>query len=100
MRPRPGAIAAVDPGSEPADRIAVCDPALADAHAALAQYFRNEAAAVGTGLLAEHFLELVERHELASRNTASALLKGMLKYHIVRFVANDEGRRYTAGKSG
>jgi len=64
------------------------------AHAALAQYFRNEAAAVGTGLLAEHFLELVERHELASRNTASALLKEMLKYHIVRFGANGEGRRY------
>jgi hypothetical protein len=64
------------------------------AHAALAQYFRNEAAAAGTGLLAERFLELVERHELASRNTASAFLKEMLKYDIVRFVANSEGRRY------
>jgi hypothetical protein len=64
------------------------------AHAALAQYFRNEAAAAGTGLVAERFLELVERHELASRNTASAFLKEMLKYDIVRFVANSEGRRY------
>ena len=64
------------------------------AHAALARYFRNEAAAAGTGLLAERFLELVARHQLASRNTASALLKEMLKYDIVRFVANSEGRRY------
>jgi hypothetical protein len=64
------------------------------AHAALARYFRNEAAAAGTGLLAERFLELVARHDLASRNTASAFLKEMLKYNIVRFVANSEGRRY------
>ena len=41
-------------------------------HAALAQYFLNEAAAAGTGLLAERFLELVARHQLASRNTVSA----------------------------
>ena len=40
------------------------------AHAALAQYFRNEAMAAGAGLLAERFLELVARHDIASRNTA------------------------------
>ena len=64
------------------------------AHAALARYFRNEADDAGAGLLAERFLELVERHGLASRNTASAFLKEMLKYEIVRFVANSEGRRH------
>jgi len=64
------------------------------AHAALARYFRNEADDTGAGLLAERFLELVERHGLASRNTASAFLKEMLKYEIVRFVANSEGRRH------
>ncbi len=63
-------------------------------HAALAQYFRNEANEAGTGVLAERFLELVECHGLASRNTATAFLKEMLKYDMVRFVANSEGRRH------
>ena len=64
------------------------------AHAALAQYFRNEADETGAGLLAERFLEIVERDGLASRNTASAFLKELLKYEIVRFVAHSEGRRH------
>ena len=64
------------------------------AHAAVAQYFRNEAEEAGAGLLVERFLEIVERHSLASRNTASAFLKELLKYEIVRFVANSEGRRH------
>jgi hypothetical protein len=63
------------------------------AHAALAQYFRSEARDVGAGLLAERFLEIVERHEIASRNTAAAFLKEMLKYDIVRVVAGGAGRR-------
>jgi hypothetical protein len=63
------------------------------AHAALAQYFRSEAKEAGAGLLAERFLESVERHTLASRNTAAAFLKEMLKYDIVRFVENSEGKR-------
>jgi hypothetical protein len=64
------------------------------AQAALAQYFRNEAAEAGTGLLAERFLDLVVRHDLASRNTAAAFVKEMLKYGIVRYVAGSEGRRH------
>ncbi len=63
-------------------------------HAALSQYFRNEAKAPGVGVLAERFLELVEHHKLASRNTASAFLKELLKYEMVRFVAGSEGRRH------
>ena len=64
------------------------------AHAALAQYFRNEANGTGAGLVAERFLEAVERHGIASRNTASAFLKEMLKYDIVRFVVDSAGRRH------
>jgi len=64
------------------------------AHAAVAQYFRNEARAAGTGLLPERFVEVVERHGLASHNTATAFLKEMLKYDIIRFVASSAGRRY------
>jgi len=64
------------------------------AHAALALYFRNEARAARTGLLAERFVEAITRHELASRNTAAAFLKEMLKYDIVRFVASSAGLRY------
>ena len=45
-------------------------------------------------MVAERFLELVERHRLASRNTASAFLKELLKYDMVRFVAGSEGRRH------
>src|SRR3954454_10311368 len=60
---------------------------------ALALYFRNEANDTGAGLVAERLFEIVERHEIASRNTASAFLKEMLKYDIVRLVGNSAGRR-------
>ncbi len=64
-------------------------------HAALAKYFRNEANDPGAGVLAERFLELVEHHKLASRNTASAFLKELLKYDMVCFVVGSEGRRHS-----
>src|SRR5450432_1404220 len=65
------------------------------AHAALAQYFRDTAAAgAGAGLLAARVLDLVERHEIASRNTAAAFLRELLKYGIVRHVAGSEGNRH------
>jgi hypothetical protein len=62
--------------------------------AALAEYFRNEAGQAGTGVLAERFIDLIARHDLASRNTAAAFIKEMLKYGLVRHVAASEGRRY------
>ena len=37
------------------------------AHATLAQYFRNEASQAGSGLVAERFLDIAERDNLASR---------------------------------
>ena len=63
------------------------------AHAALALYFRNQASDAGAGLLAERFLDTVERQKIASRNTASAFLNEMLKYEIVGYVANSAGQR-------
>jgi hypothetical protein len=64
------------------------------AHAALAQFFRDVAVAgAGTGVLAARVLDLVEQHQIASRNTAAAFLREMLKYGIVRHVAGSEGRR-------
>jgi hypothetical protein len=66
------------------------------AHAALSQYFREAAAAAteaDAGLLAGRLIDLVVRYEIASRNTATAFLKEMLKYDIVRYVAASEGRR-------
>ena len=63
-------------------------------HAALALYFRHEADSRGAGVLAERFLEFVERHDLASRNTASDFLAEMHKYELVRFVAGSEGKRH------
>ena len=63
-------------------------------HAALALYFRNETTSPGSGLLGERFIEKVASLGLASRNTASAFLKEMLKYGIVRHVAGSEGKRY------
>ena len=63
--------------------------------AGLAQYFRNDAAqAAGSGMPAERFIEAVLKHRLASRNTAAAFVNEMLKYGVVRYVADSrEGRR-------
>jgi AraC-like DNA-binding protein len=61
---------------------------------ALAKYFRNEAEQAGSGVLAERFIELVLNHDLACRNTAGAFLQEMLKYGIVRHVADCENRRH------
>jgi hypothetical protein len=66
------------------------------AHAALALYFRSEAqeaGGAGGGLLTERFLEMVVRHDIASRNTASSFLKEMLKYDIIRVAANCASQR-------
>jgi hypothetical protein len=64
------------------------------AQAALSLYFRNEATLAGSGVLAERVLDQVVRHDLASRNTAAAFLREMLKYDLVRHVAASEGRRH------
>jgi len=65
------------------------------AHAAVALYFRDVAAnGPGGGLPMVRLLDIVERYQVASRNTAAAFLKEMLKYDIVRHVAASEGKRH------
>jgi hypothetical protein len=65
------------------------------AHAAVALYFRDVVAnGPGGGLPMVRLLDIVERYQVASRNTAAAFLKEMLKYDIVRHVAASEGKRH------
>ena len=64
------------------------------AQAGLAKYFRNEAMMAGAGVLAQHFIDVIVRHGIASRNTAAAFIGEMLKYGILRTVAASEGRRH------
>ena len=64
------------------------------AHAACALYFRDVIAnGPGGGLPMVRLLDIVEHYQVASRNTAAAFLKEMLKYDIVRHVAASEGKR-------
>jgi hypothetical protein len=46
------------------------------AHAALAQYFRNEAYEGGAGLLAERLLEIIERHDIRQPQHRLGLSQG------------------------
>jgi DNA-binding MarR family transcriptional regulator len=62
--------------------------------AALAKYFRNEAAMAGSGVLSERLVNVIVDQGLASRNTASAFIREMLKYGVVRHLAGTEGRRH------
>ncbi|MBR0706738.1 hypothetical protein [Bradyrhizobium liaoningense] len=71
------------------------------AHAAVAQFFRDVAVAgPGSGVLTARVLDLVEHHQIASRNTAAAFVKEMLKYGIVRHVAGSEGKRHRPVEPG
>jgi AraC-like DNA-binding protein len=64
------------------------------AQAALARYFRNEASQPGAGVLAERCIDLIGFQGVASRNTAAAFIREMLKYGIVRHVAASASRRH------
>lgn len=57
------------------------------AHAGLAIYFRQ-----GT-LTTARFLQLVEQHTVASRNTADAFIKEMLQYNYVELLPDNTDRR-------
>jgi hypothetical protein len=50
------------------------------AHAALAQYFRSASLAGAGGLQTAKFIDAIVAHGVASRNTADAFLKEMMKY--------------------
>lgn len=55
------------------------------AHAALALYFRRDVGDERSGFSAARFLDVVRDHKVASRNTADAFLKEMLKYDVARY---------------
>lgn len=57
------------------------------AHAGLAIYFRQGA------LTTARFLQLVEQHSVASRNTADAFMKEMLQYNYVEPLPDNTDRR-------
>lgn len=57
------------------------------AHAGLAVYFRQSA------LTTARFLQLVEQHSVASRNTADAFIKEMLRYNYVEPLPDNTDRR-------
>lgn len=59
------------------------------AHAGLALYFRQGA------LTTARFLQLVEQHSVASRNTADAFIKEMLQYNYVEPLPDNTDRRST-----
>ena len=56
------------------------------AHAGLALYFRQGA------LTTARFLQLVEQHSVASRNTADAFIKEMLQYNYVELLPGTDRR--------
>jgi hypothetical protein len=64
------------------------------AQAALGAYFRNEARQPGSGVLAQHFIELAVARNIASRNTASSFINEMRKYGFVRYIAASASKRY------
>jgi len=64
------------------------------AHAALALYFSRLDEDPDGGLIASAFLDTVEEHGLASRNTADAFLKEMLQYgYVLSAPAKSDRRR-------
>jgi hypothetical protein len=63
------------------------------AHAALAHYFKSVALGGANGLQATKFIEAIASHGVASRNTADAFLKEMMKYgHLQKAPAGTDRR--------
>ena len=63
------------------------------AQAALALHFRRCSSGGGRGIRSAQVLDAVSRHGVASRNTADAFLKEMLKYGFARQVPGATDRR-------
>ncbi len=62
-------------------------------HIALALHFRAAAAGQSGGLTAARFFDDVAKHEVASRNTADAFIKEMLKYGYAQPVVGGTDKR-------
>jgi hypothetical protein len=58
-------------------------------HAGLSLYFRSK----GKGFTTAEFLGSIALHKVASRNTADAFVKEMLKYQFARYVPGGKDRR-------
>jgi len=63
------------------------------AHVGFALYFRLDRAAEHSGLTASRFFDVIGAHGVASRNTADAFLKEMLKYNFVQYGASGKDKR-------
>jgi hypothetical protein len=63
------------------------------AQAALALHFRRCSSGKGRGINSAQVLDSVSRHDVASRNTADAFLKEMLKYGFARLVPGATDKR-------
>jgi hypothetical protein len=63
------------------------------AHAGLALHFRRDPADERGGLTAARFLDVIARHRVASRNTADAFIKEMVKYDVARYLPEARDRR-------
>jgi hypothetical protein len=62
-------------------------------HMALAQYFRSEGPKASAGLRLTKFITAVASEGVASKNTADAFLKEMLKYGYVQYASGEGDRR-------
>lgn len=62
-------------------------------HAGLALYFRWDPQTGRGGFNAARFFDIVREHSIASRNTADAFIKEMLKYNFVRYVPSSSDKR-------
>jgi AraC-like DNA-binding protein len=60
---------------------------------ALALHFRSCSSGKGSGMSSAQFLDAVSRHGVASRNTADAFMKEMLKYGFARYVPGAADKR-------
>jgi hypothetical protein len=62
-------------------------------HAGLALYFRWDPRTGRGGFNAARFFDIVREHSVASRNTADAFIKEMLKYNFVHYVPGSSDKR-------
>lgn len=63
------------------------------AHAGLMLHFRRDPRDGRKGLTSARFLDIVHEHRIASRNTADAFMKELLKYGIARHEPGGDDRR-------
>lgn len=63
------------------------------AHIAFALFFRGQLGVEGASLSTARFLDVVEAHKVASRNTADAFLKQMLTYGYIEPMEQGEDKR-------